>query len=168
MQAPVCIEDLVWIFTTLHGTQWSCHPSLTFDKGMQTVPIHCNFPLQHRCWTLGCAKVKINPDKSLIWPQCESTHGSLSVTHCYELFMVSLEVWIPRGRGQLWPVRSWKWNKVSKIKGIMACLLTATWNLWGMCVIIQNRANKQQANIKSLQKYGTETHKKSSKISSLN
>lgn len=63
----------------------------------------------------------------------------------WAVYGLSLEVWIPRGRGQLWPVRSWDESeiKVSKIKGIVA----ATWNSWSVCVIIQNRANKQQERI---------------------
>lgn len=115
VRLSTCTKNLVWIFTAQSGTLRSLYPSLTFHKGMQTRPNHCHFPLQHRCWTFICVRLKFKPDKSLLQPQCETTRRSLSVTVCYELFMVSE---IPRDRGHLWPVSSWNSCKVSEIIGI--------------------------------------------------
>lgn len=61
-------------------------------------------------------KLAPHPDKSQRRPQCEATHGSLSVAHCYELFMVSLGAWIPRDRGQLRRVRSWAESELKSVR----------------------------------------------------
>lgn len=116
---PVHILHLVWIFTALHGTQWSDHPSLTFGKGMQAVPIHCHFPLRHRCQTLGCAKVKINPRQI-----CSGHNVRPHTAPCLSLTVMSwlwshwrLEFQGAEDDFGQWDHEIKKWNKVRAIKG---------------------------------------------------
>lgn len=120
---PVHILHTDQIFTTLPGTQWSDHPSLTFDKGMKAVPIHCHFPMQHRCWTLGRAKVKINPRQisavATMWD-----HTWLLVCRSLLRGVYGLAGSL-NSKGQrttlTCEIMRRKWIKVSKIKGTTHC-----------------------------------------------